>query len=128
MKPLRVYVDTSVFGGCFDAQFAEESTRFFDLVRAGRIVVLVSQVVVDELSEAPPRLSRRNRPDRQRSACRFHRMMRRRSVVLSGVPYGCRFGEQRYGSGLCFLRARRTIGLRGIPDRWKWSFVYAMKT
>lgn len=53
MKPLRVYVDTSVFGGCFDAEFADESTRFFDLVRAGRIVVLVSQVVVDELREAP---------------------------------------------------------------------------
>jgi len=56
MKPLRVYVDTSVFGGCFDADFAEESTRFFDLVRAGRIAVLVSQVVVDELSEAPPQV------------------------------------------------------------------------
>ncbi len=56
MKPLRVYVDTSVFGGCFDAEFAEESTRFFDLVRAGRVVVLVSQVVVDELSEAPPQV------------------------------------------------------------------------
>ena len=54
MKPLRVYVGTSVFGGCFDAEFAEESTRFFDLVRDGRVVVLVSQVVVDELSEAPP--------------------------------------------------------------------------
>ena len=56
MKPLRVYVDTSVFGGYFDAEFAEESTRFFDLVRAGRVVVLVSQVVVDELSEAPPQV------------------------------------------------------------------------
>ena len=56
MKPLRVYVDTSVFGGCFDSEFAEESTRFFDLVRAGRVVVLVSQVVVDELSEAPPQV------------------------------------------------------------------------
>jgi len=56
MKPLRVYVDTSVFGGCFDADFAEESTRFFDLVRAGRIAVLVSQVVVDELREAPPQV------------------------------------------------------------------------
>ena len=54
MKPLRIYVDTSVFGGCFDAEFAAESKRFFDLVQAGRIVVLVSQVVVDELGDAPP--------------------------------------------------------------------------
>ena len=56
MKPLRVYADTSVFGGCFDSEFAQESTRFFDLVRDNRIVLLVSQVVVDELSEAPPQV------------------------------------------------------------------------
>ena len=53
MTPLRVYVDTSVFGGCFDDEFAEHSTRFFDFVRAGRITVLVSQVVVEELRDAP---------------------------------------------------------------------------
>ncbi len=53
MRPLRVYVDTSVFGGCFDPEFAAESNRFFDLVRMGRVVVLVSQVVIDELAEAP---------------------------------------------------------------------------
>ena len=40
MKPLRVYADTSVFGGCFDAEFAAESERFFDLVRAGRVKIL----------------------------------------------------------------------------------------
>lgn len=56
MKPLRVYVDTSVFGGCFDAEFEAESRRFFDLVRAGRVVVMVSPVVLDELREAPPRV------------------------------------------------------------------------
>lgn len=56
IKPLRLYVDPSVLGGCFDADFAEESTRFFDLVRDGRIVALVGQVVVDELRDAPPQL------------------------------------------------------------------------
>ncbi len=53
MKPLRLYVDTSVFGGCFDAQFADESKRFFDLVRTGRVLVLVSDVVIRELGDAP---------------------------------------------------------------------------
>ncbi len=56
MKPLRVYVDTSVFGGCFDAEFEAESRRFFDLVRAGRVVVMVSPVVLAELREAPPQV------------------------------------------------------------------------
>ncbi len=56
MKPLRVYVDTPVFGGCFDPEFAAESDRFFDLVRAGRVKVLVSEVVVREVAGAPVRV------------------------------------------------------------------------
>ena len=32
MSVLRVYIDTSVFGGYFDAEFAESSHRFFDAV------------------------------------------------------------------------------------------------
>ena len=56
MKPLRVYADTSVFGGCFDAEFAAESKRFLDLVRTGRVKLLVSEVVVREVSKAPARV------------------------------------------------------------------------
>jgi hypothetical protein len=56
MKPLRVYADTSVFGGSFDAEFAVESERFFDLVRDGRVKILVSEVVVRELASAPVRV------------------------------------------------------------------------
>jgi hypothetical protein len=51
MKPLRVYADTSVFGGCFDAEFATESKRFFDLVRRGGVKLVVSEVVVRELAK-----------------------------------------------------------------------------
>ena len=56
MKPLRVYADTSVFGGYFDAEFAAESRRFFDLVRGGRVKLLLSEVVVRELAGAPVRV------------------------------------------------------------------------
>jgi predicted nucleic acid-binding protein len=56
VKPLRVYADTSVFGGCFDAEFAAESERFFDLVRPGRVKILVSEVVVRELAKTPVRV------------------------------------------------------------------------
>jgi hypothetical protein len=56
MKPLRVYADTSVFGGCFDAEFAAESQRFFELVRAGSVKLLLSEVVVRELAGAPLRV------------------------------------------------------------------------
>lgn len=53
MQAPRIYVDTSVFGGCFDSEFAVESARFFELVRSGRIVALVSEVVRRELDTAP---------------------------------------------------------------------------
>jgi predicted nucleic acid-binding protein len=52
-KPTRVYVDSSVFGGVFDEEFEIASQCFFDLVRAGRFVLLTSESVKNELSKAP---------------------------------------------------------------------------
>jgi hypothetical protein len=51
--PLRVYADTSVFGGCFDVEFKDESVRFFEEVRLGQFIVVVSNVTLDELELAP---------------------------------------------------------------------------
>jgi hypothetical protein len=42
-----------VFGGCFDDEFRPQSERFFQLVRKGRVVLLISQVVENELALAP---------------------------------------------------------------------------
>lgn len=53
MKPLRVYADTSVFGGCFDDEFSVESRRFFDEVRQGRFLLVVSEILLFELRGAP---------------------------------------------------------------------------
>lgn len=53
MRRFRVYVDTSVFGGVEDEEFSVPSRRFFDQVRQGRYLVLVSDVTLDELAEAP---------------------------------------------------------------------------
>lgn len=51
--PLRVYADTSVFGGCLDTEFVKESVRFFEEVREGQFIVVVSNVTLDELELAP---------------------------------------------------------------------------
>jgi hypothetical protein len=48
-RTLRVYADTSVFGGCFDDEFMTESVRFFEEVRQGKFVLVVSNVTLDEL-------------------------------------------------------------------------------
>jgi hypothetical protein len=52
-RPLRVYADTSVFGGCFDEEFKAESLLFFEDVRRGRFLLVVSSVTLDELELAP---------------------------------------------------------------------------
>ena len=54
MHRIRVYVDTSVFGGVLDDEFAEPSKRFFDGVCRGRFVLIVSEETVRELLDAPP--------------------------------------------------------------------------
>jgi predicted nucleic acid-binding protein len=53
MRKIRVYVDTSVFGGTEDEEFAVASRRFFERVHRGEFTVLVSQITVDELTGAP---------------------------------------------------------------------------
>ena len=53
MRRIRVYVDTSVFGGTQDEEFAESSRRFFHRVRKGEVVVLLSAHTVDELMPSP---------------------------------------------------------------------------
>jgi len=57
-NPIRVYADTSVFGGCFDAEFMKASRLFFDEVRGGRIRLVVSDTTALELIEAPDAVRR----------------------------------------------------------------------
>ena len=52
-QPIRVYADTSVYGGVFDEEFAVPSRRFFDRVREGRFRLVVSALVEDELVLSP---------------------------------------------------------------------------
>jgi len=49
----KVYIDTSVIGGCFDPEFEEWSTRLFDDFISGKRIAVISDITLDELSEAP---------------------------------------------------------------------------
>ncbi len=55
-EPLRVYADTSVFGGVFDLEFATPSQIFFTQVRSGRFQLVTSAIVQEELELAPPEI------------------------------------------------------------------------
>ena len=52
-KTLRAYVDTSVLGGCFDRIFEKDTNAFMKYVRNGKIVSVVSDMVVGEIARAP---------------------------------------------------------------------------
>jgi len=52
MKP-RIYVDTSVIGGCLDDEFREYSHRLFDEFKHGKKTIVISDIVLFELEGAP---------------------------------------------------------------------------
>ncbi|MCF7810252.1 hypothetical protein K9N50_04605 [bacterium] len=53
MKHLRIYLDTSVFGGYFDAEFIEASRKLFDEIRNGQSTLVLSETTLRELDDAP---------------------------------------------------------------------------
>ena len=52
-RTLRIYADTSVFGGCFDPEFELATRELFDAIRAGSYKLVVSEVVIRELEGSP---------------------------------------------------------------------------
>jgi predicted nucleic acid-binding protein len=53
MKKSRLYIDTSVIGGCFEEQFAIDSLRVIQYAEKGKVHLFVSDTVVEELEGAP---------------------------------------------------------------------------
>lgn len=52
-NPWRLYLDTSVIGGCFDHEFAEDSRRVVTAVLDGKALLLFTEVLEAELLRAP---------------------------------------------------------------------------
>ena len=55
-KLLRVYVDTSVVGGCLDEEFRSPSNRLIERSRSGDALLVISDTTLAELAGAPPEL------------------------------------------------------------------------
>ena len=52
----RLYIDTSVFGGYFDDEFAEFTRPLFNRLQNGEFRLLFSTVTQDELNPAPEKV------------------------------------------------------------------------
>lgn len=50
---MRIYADTSVFGGVFDVEFSIPSKKFFAEVDEGRFTLVTSAIVEAEIEPAP---------------------------------------------------------------------------
>jgi hypothetical protein len=55
-KLLRIYVDTSVVGGCLDEEFRAASTRLIERSRTGDALLVISDTTLAELAGAPPKV------------------------------------------------------------------------
>lgn len=55
-----IYVDTSVFGGCFDQEFAAHSNKLLEEFRNGKKKMMISDLVMQELKTAGEEI--RNKP------------------------------------------------------------------
>src|SRR6266540_2321353 len=53
MKIQRIYIDTSVIGGCFDVEFSEWSNGLIADFRTGIFQPLLSEVIAAEIADAP---------------------------------------------------------------------------
>ena len=53
---IKVYADTSVFGGVFDEEFSGPSKKFFEEVQSGRFLLVTSAIVQAEIEAAPKKV------------------------------------------------------------------------
>ncbi len=54
--PLKLYLDTSIYGGYYDDEFSLWTRSLINQVYAGEHIALASSVILDELQEAPDRI------------------------------------------------------------------------
>ena len=50
---IRIYLDTSVIGGCYDDEFAFWSKKLFAEIHQGQKIAVVSDLTLDEIEKAP---------------------------------------------------------------------------
>ncbi|MDJ0661333.1 MAG: PIN domain-containing protein [Crocosphaera sp.] len=56
MKKLRVYLDTSVIGGCLDDEFSVEYNKVIKAIKEEIFILLISKIVINELINAPQKV------------------------------------------------------------------------
>ncbi len=56
MNKYKVYIDTSVIGGCFDEEFKLYSNKLFESFEKQIYIPIISEIVLEELEKAPDKV------------------------------------------------------------------------
>jgi len=56
LNKLKIYIDTSIIGGCFDEEFQLYSNFLFKQFIEGDLIAVISELTLDELENGPPYL------------------------------------------------------------------------
>lgn len=83
-KKKRIYLDTSVLGGCFDHTFERSSLLLIERAAQGDVELLISNVVLEELTFAPLLVRK------------FLKSLPKHSCIMVPVSPAARFLGQRY--------------------------------
>ena len=55
-KLQKIYIDTSVFGGCFDKEFKHPSNMLIKKLISGDLLTIISEITEIEMSKAPDKV------------------------------------------------------------------------
>ena len=56
LRKLKIYIDTSVIGGCLDDEFKETSNLLINKFRKGEMIAMVSELTILEIRNAPKKV------------------------------------------------------------------------
>ena len=77
----RIYIDTSVVGGFFDREFAEDTKALFNRLEKKEVVFVISSVLKQELKNAPKRV--RDLLDKYENDCFEHVLLTPEAIELA---------------------------------------------
>lgn len=58
MKKQKIYLDTSVIGGCYDKEFDDDSNKVIEMIKLNIYEGFVSSATIAELDDAPARVKK----------------------------------------------------------------------
>lgn len=92
MKKLRIYVDTSVIGGCFDPEFQFWSNGLMKDFREGQFIAVLSDITATEVEPAPEAVRRLH--DELLSIAEVLEITEEALAVLAGYENHCVLGPR----------------------------------